>query len=232
MHHAQKMRLINNLRQLKCEYLILDLGSGSTYNTLDFFGMTQLGMIITTTEHTSTMNMLTFLKLFAVRINERSIPKNKLLDEKLKNSYNRTVLDEILTVRGLLDEISKIDTDVAQNAEQNWIRYRPRIVFNKCNLPHELDILGALENTFNEILMLKGDFFGCLFSHPTVAKTFQERKTLNTAAPNSDILEDINLLADRITRLWKQPIEIVLTYCYLMQKIFMKKGKRISTLEI
>ena len=54
--------------------------------------------------------------------------------------------------------------------------------------------------------MLKGDFFGCLFSHPTVAKTFQERKTLNTAAPNSDILEDINLLADRITRLWKQPI--------------------------
>jgi hypothetical protein len=29
---------------------------------------------------------------------------------------------------------------------------------------------------------------------------------LNVAAPNSDILEDINLLADRVTRLWEQPI--------------------------
>ena len=207
MHHAQKIRLINNLRQLECEYLILDLGSGSTYNTLDFFGMTQLGMIITTTEHTSTMNMLTFLKLFAFRVIERSLPKNKFLDEKLKNSYNRTVMDEILTVRGLLDEISKIDISLAQKAEQSWVRYRPRIVFNKCNLPSELAILDSLENTFNQILMLKGDFFGCIFSHPAVAKTFQDRKTLKITAPNSDIIEDINLLADRVTRLWKQPIK-------------------------
>ncbi len=206
MHHAQKMRLVNNLRQLECEYLILDLGSGSTYNTLDFFGMTQLGMIISTTEHTSTMNMLTFLKLFAFRVIERSIPKNKFLSEKLKDSYNRTVMDEILTVRGLLDEISKIDSEVAQKAEQSWIRYRPRIVLNKCNLPNELDILGSLENTFTQILMLKADFFGCLFSHPAAAKIFQERKTLNIAAPNSSINEDIKLLADRVTRLWKQPI--------------------------
>jgi len=83
MHHAQKMRLIYNLKQLDCEYLILDLGSGSTYNTLDYFGMSQLGMIITTPEHTSTMNMLAFLKLFAFRVIERSLPKNTFLNEKL-----------------------------------------------------------------------------------------------------------------------------------------------------
>ena len=206
MHHSQKMRLINNLRQLECEYLILDLGSGSTYNTLDYFGMTQLGMIITTAEHASTVNMLTFLKLFAFRVIERSMPKNTFLDEKLRDSYNRTVMDEVLTVRGLLDEISTIDRNVAQKAEQSWIRYRPRIIFNKCNLPNELDLLGSLENTFNQILMLRSDFFGCLFTDPAVSKTFKERNTLNVAAPNSDILEDINLLADRVTRLWEQPI--------------------------
>merc|ERR1711960_33334 len=104
-------------------------------------------MIITTAEHTSTVNMLTFLKLFAFRVIERSMPKNTFLDEKLKDSYNRTVMDEVLTVRGLLDEISKVDRNVAQKAEQSWIRYRPRIIFNKCNLPNELDLLGSLENT-------------------------------------------------------------------------------------
>ena len=206
MHHAQKMRLIYNLKQLDCEYLILDLGSGSTYNTLDYFGMSQLGMIITTPEHTSTMNMLAFLKLFAFRVIERSLPKNTFLNEKLRESYNRSVMEEVLTVRGLLDEISTIDSDVAQNAEQNWIRYRPRVIFNKCKMPDELDILPALENTLDQNLLLRCDFFGCLFSDPAVSITFQQRKTLKTVGPNSDILEDINLLADRINRLWKQPI--------------------------
>ncbi len=206
MHHAQKMRLISNLKQLDCEYLILDLGSGSTYNTLDFFGMTHLGMIITTPEHTSTMNMLTFIKLLAFRVIERSMPKNTFLDEKMRHSFNRTVMEEFLTVRGLLDEISKIDRNVAERAEQSWIRYRPRIIFNKCNLPGELDILPSMANHFNQTLMLRGDFFGCLFTDTAVTRAFQERKTLKNVEPYSLVLEDINLLADRITRLWKQPI--------------------------
>ena len=54
--------------------------------------------------------------------------------------------------------------------------------------------------------MLRSDFFGCLFTDPGVSKYFKERKTLNVDAPNSNILEDINLLADRVTRLWGQPI--------------------------
>ena len=206
MRHVQKMRLISNFKQLECEYLILDLGSGSTYNTLDFFGMTHLGMIITTTEHTANMNMLTFLKLFAFRVIERSLPKNTFLDEKMRDSYNRTVAEEFLTVSGILEEISKIDRNIANEAEQNWIRYRPRIIFNKCNLPGELDIVPSIENHFKQNLMLKGDYFGCLFTDAAVTRAFQERKTLKNVEPYSHILEDIHILADRITRLWKKPI--------------------------
>jgi ATPases involved in chromosome partitioning len=102
MHHAQKMRLIHNLKKLDCEFLILDLGSGSTYNTLDFFGMTQLGLIVTTTEHTSTMNMLTFLKLFAFRIIQRSLPGNIFIQDKLTELYNLSIKGNILTRKGFV----------------------------------------------------------------------------------------------------------------------------------
>ena len=206
MHHAQKMRLIHNLKRLDCEFLILDLGSGSTYNTLDYFGMTQLGLMVTTTEHTSTMNMLTFLKLFAFRVIERSLPKNTFIQKTLKELYNLSIKEDILTVRILLDKISDIDRQASQMAEQNWITYRPRIIFNKCNAPTELELLTVLENALNENLMLRSDFFGCLFTDSAVSKSFLQRNTLEKSAPNSFILEDINLLADRIIRLWKQPI--------------------------
>jgi len=206
MHHSQKMRLIYNLKQLDCEYLILDLGSGSAYNTLDYFGMEQFGMIVTTTEHTSIMNMLTFFKHFAFRVIERSLPKNTFLEQNLRKSYNLSVNEEILTVRGLLDEISVIDPAVAQQAEQKWLSYRPRIVFNKCKDPNELNLLFVLENKLKHNLMLQADFFGCLPDDPSVSISFQQREALNKLIPSAEIAEDIYLLADRIIRLWKQPL--------------------------
>ena len=55
--------------------------------------------------------------------------------------------------------------------------------------------------------MLHVDFFGCLYSDSAVPKTFYERKPLNESSPSSFILDDINLLADRIAQLWTQPLE-------------------------
>ncbi len=206
MHHAQKLRLVQNLRKLNCEFLILDLGSGSTYNTLDFFGMTRLGLLVATPEHTSIMNMLTFLKLFAFRIIERTVPRNKSVENKLRDLYKLSVREGLLTVRNLLNEISAIDKEYAEKAKQNWSLYRPRIVFNKCESPGGLELIKDLQNTLDENLMLHVDFFGCLYSDSAVPKTFYDRKPLNESSPSSYILDDINLLADRITRLWTQPI--------------------------
>ena len=69
-----------------------------------------------------------------------------------------------------------------------------------------MDLIKDLQNTLEENLMLHVDFFGCLYSDFAVPQSFFERKTLNESSPSSFIMDDINLLADRITRLWAQPI--------------------------
>jgi predicted CoA-binding protein len=125
-----------------------------------------------------------------------------------KSHYEITkeLLNNGLTVRGLLDELALIDLQVAQQAELKWSSYRPRIVFNKCKSPDELTLLPALENTLKHNLLLRTDFIGCLFDDPAVSMTFQQRETLNKVSPSAEIAEDIRLLADRIIRLWKQPL--------------------------
>ena len=207
MHHAQKMRLTYNLKQLDFDFLILDLGAGSAYNTLDFFGITQLGMMITTTEHTSIMNMLMFLKLFAFRLIEKSLPKNTFLENTLKQCYNRSVAETSLTVSGLLDELAKVDQNAAQNAENLWNNYRPRIIFNQGIEPNELDVLDPLEKALDQNLSLKVDFFGYLFNDPTASQSMRYRKPIKLLDPESYMWDDITRLADRIVRLWDQPMK-------------------------
>ena len=88
----------------------------------------------------------------------------------------------------------------------------PAPVEDNTNLPDVINFNSSdtLQDTrldkLEENLMLHVDFFGCLFSDHAVTKTFYERKPLRESSPSSFVLEDINMLSDRIIRLWTQPI--------------------------
>ena len=62
-------------------------------------------------------------------------PRKTLLNISSVIIFNNMskILTEI-SVGELLDKISDIDRSAAQQAEQNWVRFRPRIIFNKRNL--------------------------------------------------------------------------------------------------
>ncbi|HTH13820.1 MAG TPA: P-loop NTPase, partial [Spirochaetia bacterium] len=60
---AQKRSLIKNLLSLPdTDVLIIDLGAGTSTNTVDFFLMASQGVIITTPTLTATLNAYFFLK--------------------------------------------------------------------------------------------------------------------------------------------------------------------------
>jgi flagellar biosynthesis protein FlhG len=57
---AQKVKLINAIRRLPFDYVFLDLGAGTNFNTLDFFLTSQRGVFICTPEPTSIENAFRF----------------------------------------------------------------------------------------------------------------------------------------------------------------------------
>ena len=49
--YAQKIRLISRIIKLQAEYILLDLGAGTSFNTLDFFRLSRHGLVVTTPEY-------------------------------------------------------------------------------------------------------------------------------------------------------------------------------------
>jgi flagellar biosynthesis protein FlhG len=64
---SQKNMIVRRLSGLDADYLILDLGAGTSQNTLDFFLMSGQGIIVTTPTPTATVNAYLFLKNAAFR---------------------------------------------------------------------------------------------------------------------------------------------------------------------
>src|SRR5690606_33607219 len=54
--------LLQTLRTLDADYLVLDLGAGTTFNTLDFFLSADVGLITLLPEPTSIENGYRFIK--------------------------------------------------------------------------------------------------------------------------------------------------------------------------
>jgi flagellar biosynthesis protein FlhG len=67
LFHAQKIKLINAIRKLPFDYVLLDLGAGTHFNTLDFFLVSQQGIFICTPEPTSIENAFRFIKAVYLR---------------------------------------------------------------------------------------------------------------------------------------------------------------------
>lgn len=69
--HAQKLKLIRHLRSLPCDLVVVDLGAGTSFNTLDLYLAADLGLVVTTPEPTALQNAFAFIKTAMLRDQER-----------------------------------------------------------------------------------------------------------------------------------------------------------------
>jgi flagellar biosynthesis protein FlhG len=68
LNHYRKLKLIRQIKRLPAKGVIIDLGTGSAYNTLDLFMTASPGILVVTPEPTAVENAYLFLKSCALRI--------------------------------------------------------------------------------------------------------------------------------------------------------------------
>ena len=60
--HEQKMKVLRGVAKLSYDYILLDLGAGTSFNTIDFFMISDAGIFVTTPEPTSIENIYRLIR--------------------------------------------------------------------------------------------------------------------------------------------------------------------------
>jgi flagellar biosynthesis protein FlhG len=68
LNHGQKLRLLRAIATLPAEVVVIDVGAGSAYNTLDFVVIADVKLVVATPELTSLCNAYAFLKACVQRV--------------------------------------------------------------------------------------------------------------------------------------------------------------------
>lgn len=204
--YAHKMRLFRALKTLPARYILVDLGAGSSYNTLDFFGLSSRGLVVTTPELPAIMNLMVFFKNLMLRCIAREVNSSAPLKKIVERVRNQPMNGPAWNVDDLIGQIEEISPDAAGQVRTICSSFRPRLVLNLVEHPDELRILKNVEQSLEKRISLNVDFFGCLFRDPSIRKVVGTGKPLLSDMPDTVFGEGVIQLAGRLVRLWEKPI--------------------------
>ncbi len=206
MPYAQKMKLIMEIKNIKADFVLLDLGAGTSFNTLDYFKLANDGIIVTTFEKPSIMNTLSFLKNYVFRIVQKEVGKNTVVSNKLKELYKKADQGNSLFVDSVIKLIKETDVDLALKIEEQCNACFPRIIFNKGEYPDDLDVSEHLEKVVDKVLSIELCFFGFVFYDENVRNVTRNNKVLLREFPGSIASMGIRNIANRIVKFNNQRI--------------------------
>lgn len=230
--YAQKIRLISRIVKLPAEYILLDLGAGTSFNTLDFFRLSRYGIVITTPEYPAVMSMLAFLKHFVLRVIEGNFTTNYRIREILRLLYKKPMNGQQSTIRKVFSEITAVDAEAGEIVSAVFQDYRPRVIFNMGTHPDEVKIADQIDLSLKNILCLEADYFGFIFDDPTIRESIRKRTPFIPNCRNGMGSESITRIAERIVKFLEQKVknsaEHILSHA---RDIWKQKGQGL-TLEV
>jgi len=205
---AQKQKLARHLRSLPADYILLDLGAGATFNTLDFFACAPAGIMVTTPDLPSVMGMQVFLKNHLLRRIDRRLSINgfKPLRQLLKGLQQQPMDRQPSSLNALKSRMMEQDADAGRAIADATDGIRPRVVFNMGLGPEESRVALNIRESLAEVLAVEPDFFGFVFQDPAVRQALAARKPFLPNFRESMAARNILKIAERIVKYWQHPV--------------------------
>lgn len=203
----QRMRLMKELKSISAEYILLDLGAGTYFNTLNFFGLSYQGLIVTSFETMSIMNFVMFLRNFIFRIICGIVRHDRQVLKKVIEEFRQPINEKPVTVQSLLNLITKMNASLGDRVKKICAAFKPRIIFNMSDLPEELNIIPKLTETLKNGLSMEAEYFGNIFFDETVRIASKKREVLLLTYPDCIASKCLRHIAAQLADPKQAPVE-------------------------
>lgn len=194
--HGHKMRLLRDLTRMDADIVLLDLGAGSSYNTLDFFRVWGRGILLTSPEYPAIMNMMSFAKNVVLRFITKGCQGNTFMEEIAKRISQQAINEETQTVPELLTEMAAINADRTERIRQQLASLRIDLVVNQVREPADLQFVRRVQAVLQKRLGININWQGSLFDQKQAKIGWQSPK----GGGNCPSLTGIEAIAGRIVR--------------------------------
>jgi len=157
--YAQQQRVIRHIRSLNADYILLDLGAGTSYHVLDFFLISERGIFIITPEPTSIENAYRFLRGAFFRRLRMLAPQDDI-KRIVTTAMDRGNPEGIRTPFDLLDRIQEVDEGTGLFFKEEIRKFRPQLIVNQVRTRTEGDLGFSVQSACRKYFGIDLDYLG------------------------------------------------------------------------
>lgn len=196
--NEQKTKLIRQLFLLEADYLILDLGAGTSFNTVDFFLSSSMGIIVTSPSLTSTLNAYLFLKNVVFRLMTTSFKKDSWAGKYFEGLIQEGKSFQKVYIPKLIDKIKSEDIDSYTVFMKSMDIFKPMLIMNMLEDPKESRKAVKIRRSCKEYLGVDLEHLGVIYFDHLQEIALNSRLPIIIYKPNSVLSQAIYRIADKI----------------------------------
>ncbi len=159
-----RKRLLKEVWELDVGYILVNLGSGASGEILDFFSLSDEGIIVLSPEPVSVQGGFDFLRGFVYRRLAIIFSDNLAVSALISEATDARGHNPVKTFSDLCERIASVDREGAQKAISEIKRFAPRLLLNMDGAQEDAGAAGALATVSKRFLSLDTDFIGTIHS--------------------------------------------------------------------
>ncbi len=200
LKQMHKNKILTKLAELDADYVLLDLGAGTTYNTLDFFISADKGILVILPEPTSIENTYRFIKSVYHR---RLKMIEELLDIQplINQAMNAKISTPNSTPVELVKRIIEINPEMGMKLQREINKFQPQVIMNQIRGQQDIDIGFSIQSVCKRYFGIDMNYIGYLDYDSAVWQSVKKRKPLLMEFPNSRLVNNFDRIVHKLLEL-------------------------------
>jgi flagellar biosynthesis protein FlhG len=196
LSHAKKLKLIRQIRSLPAAGVIIDLGTGSAYNTLDLFVIARPGILVVTPEPTSVENTYFFLRSCAGRILKLYAQYFKM--QQLSHRLTQEIEVDAGALRGFLAGLATAAGPEARILLAALKNFRPRLIVNKARTDKDFLLARSIADVVKKFFFIDIEVLGTIPYDERIHWSLQKRVPFFLEHPHSPAARAVAAAAEKL----------------------------------
>jgi len=193
----EKKKFLRAIRNLEADYVLLDLGAGTNYTTVDFFLSADDCIAVSSPDPLAIQDTFGFVRVSVLRRLERAFHE---YPEFVNPLIECADLSNGRSVRSLQSGL-----DALQDVPESWVllaknlvrAFTPKIIFNLVRETEPCHELQALRLAVNELLNVGLDYWGLIHFDPAIRNAVKNLQPEMLLSANSLSSEDVVRIVNR-----------------------------------
>jgi flagellar biosynthesis protein FlhG len=203
--YAQKLKLYRHIKNISADYVLLDLGAGSGYNTIDTFLVADKLIAVILPEVTAIENLYLFIKKVLFRKLNMLLGEHGLKDAA-KKAWKERITKDIKNIRELIRHIKDMSPEIAAIVDRTLTDFKLYLVMNQVKKDRHIDTGFSTKSVINTYFGIDCRYIGYIryseFFWKFVKQSEAFRPITSTGSTSQEVGIIVqNLLADKQVKL-------------------------------